>query len=112
MVVTGWIGMGSDPDDTVFWAYRYDDPGGGFNFISYHNEQVDKLLFEAKTLPGCSSEERGEKYRKIQELIHEDAPYVFVYNPLGNVVWNTRLLRINPGPWSTFYNVEEWYLKP
>jgi len=112
MVIIGWIGMGSDPEDSVFWSIRYDDPGGGFNFVSYYNEEVEQLLFEAKSLPGCSTEGRGEKYKMIQELIHEDAPYAFFYNPLGNVIWNTRLQAINPGPWATYYNVEQWYLTP
>jgi peptide/nickel transport system substrate-binding protein len=112
MVIIGWIGMGSDPEDSVFWAYRYDDPGGGFNFVSYYNEEVDKLLQDARSLPGCSTEGRGTMYKRIQEIIHEDAPYAFIVNPLGNVIWNTRLQGINPGPWSTYYNVEEWYLKP
>jgi peptide/nickel transport system substrate-binding protein len=112
MVIIGWIGMGSDPEDSVFWAYRYDDPGGGFNFVSYYNEEVEELLFEAKSLPGCSTEARSEKYRRIQELIHEDAPYAFLINSLGNVIWNTRLRGVEPGPWSTYYNVHTWYLKP
>jgi peptide/nickel transport system substrate-binding protein len=112
MVIIGWIGMGSDPEDSVFWAYRYDDPGGGFNFVSYYNEEVEKLLFEAKSLPGCSTEARGEKYKRIQELIHEDAPYAFLLNSLGNVIWNTRLQGVEPAPWSTYYNVHTWYLKP
>ena len=70
------------------------------------------MLDEAKSLPGCSTAERGEKYKRIQELIHEDAPYAFLYNPLGNVIWNTRLKGINPGPWATYYNVQEWYIAP
>jgi peptide/nickel transport system substrate-binding protein len=110
MVIIGWIGMGSDPEDSSFWAYRFDDPGGGFNFVSYYNEEVDTLLKEAQTLPGCSTEERGAKYKRIQELINEDAPYAFLYNPLGNRIWNTRLQGINPGPWATYYNVETWYI--
>jgi peptide/nickel transport system substrate-binding protein len=112
MVVIGWTGVGSDPEDSVFWAYRYDDPAGGFNFVSYYNPEVDELLFEAKSLPGCSTEDRGAKYKRIQELIHEDAPYAFLYNPLANVIWNTRLLEVNPGPWSTYYNVHDWYITP
>jgi peptide/nickel transport system substrate-binding protein len=112
MVVIGWTGVGPDPEDAVFWAYRYDDPAGGFNFVSYYNEEVDQLLFEAKSLPGCSAEGRGEKYKRIQELIHEDAPYAFLYVPLFNVIWNTRLQAIDPGPWITYYNVEEWYITP
>jgi peptide/nickel transport system substrate-binding protein len=112
MVIIGWIGKGSDPDDTEFWAYRYDDPGGGSNFISYYNEEVESKVGEARALPGCLTEGRGELYKDIQALIHEDAPYAFLFNPLGNVIWNTRLQAINPGPWSTYYNVEEWYLTP
>jgi peptide/nickel transport system substrate-binding protein len=112
MVIIGWIGMGSDPDDSAFWSYRYDVPGSGFNFVSYFNEEVDRLLFEAKSLPGCSIEERAEKYKRIQELIREDVPYVFLYNPLGNIIWNTRLRGVEPAPWSTHYNIHTWYLSP
>lgn len=112
MIIIGWIGMGSDPEDSVFWAYRNDAPGGGFNFISYYDPEVETLLDEAKSLPGCSTVERGEKYKRIQEIIHEDAPYAFLYNPLGNVIWNTRVMGVNPGPWSTYYNVHEWYIAP
>jgi peptide/nickel transport system substrate-binding protein len=112
MVIIGWVGMGSDPEDSIFWAYRYDDPGSGFNFVSYYNEEVERLLFEAKSLPGCSLEERGQMYKRIQALIHEDVPYAFLYNPLGNVIWNTRLQGIDPGPWSMDYNIHTWYLMP
>jgi peptide/nickel transport system substrate-binding protein len=112
MIIIGWIGMGSDPEDSVFWAFRNDYPGGGFNFVSYYNENVDKWLDDAKSLPGCDTAARGELYRQIQGQIHEDVPYAFLYNPLGNTIWNTRLQGVNPGPWSTYYNVQEWYISP
>jgi peptide/nickel transport system substrate-binding protein len=112
MVIIGWTGMGSDPEDSIFWAFRNDYPGGGFNFVSYYNEDVEGWLNEAKSLPGCDAAARGELYRKVQEQIHEDAPYAFFYNPLSNVVWNTRLQGVNPGVWSVYYNVEEWYIAP
>ena len=112
MIVIGWTSLGSDPEDSVFWAYRNDNPGAGFNFVSYYNSEVESNLWEAKTLPGCSTGRRGNLYREIQTLIHGDAPYVFLYNSLGNVVWNTRLQGVYPGSWSTYYNVEEWYVVP
>jgi peptide/nickel transport system substrate-binding protein len=112
MIIIGWIGMGPDPDDSAFWAYRSDAPGSGFNFVSYYNEEVDRLLFEARSLPGCSTEERGDKYKRIQELIHEDVPYAFFYNPLSTMVWNTRVQGVKPGPWGFVYNVHRWYLTP
>jgi ABC-type transport system substrate-binding protein len=69
------------------------------------------LLFEAEYLPGCSTEERGAMYKRIQELIHEDVPYAFIFNPLSNVVWNTRLVNFDPTTWiDGDLNIQDWYL--
>jgi len=111
-VIIGWTGLGSDPEDEVFWHYRNDTPGSGFNFVSYQDEALAETLLQAKSLPGCSTAERGALYKEVQNQILADQPYAFLYVPLGNVVWNTRLGGIDPGPWVTYYNVEEWYLTP
>jgi len=103
--------MGPDPDDSIFWSYRYDIPGAGLNFVSYYNEEVENSLFEANTIPGCSTEKRGDMYKRIQELIHEDAPYVFFYNPLFHNAWNARIVGVNPNTWDRYYNIHEWYLE-
>ncbi len=110
MVIIGWTGLGSYPEDSSFFSYRYDEPAGGFNFVSYYNEEVEDLLWDARGIIGCSAAEVGDMYKRIQEIIHEDAPYAFLYNPLSRVVWNTRLNEVNPGPWSTYYNVQDWYI--
>jgi peptide/nickel transport system substrate-binding protein len=112
MLIIGWIGLGSDPEDSFFWAYRYDAPGSGFNFVSYYNEEVEELLFEAKSTPGCSTEDRGPLYKKIQEFIHEHVPYAYFYTPLRTFAWNSRVSGINPGPWDREYNIHQWYLEP
>lgn len=111
-VIIGWTGLGSDPEDSSFWAYRNDSPGGGFNFVSYYNEQVEENLNQARSLPGCDIGERGAMYTDIQAQILEDAPYAFLYVPLTNTVWNTRLQGIDPQPWQIYYNVEGWFLMP
>ena len=111
-VIIGWTGLGSDPEDSSFWAYRNDAVGGGFNFVSYYNESVEANLAEARSIPGCDTGARGDLYRQNQVQLNSDAPYAFLYVPLGNVVWNTRLNEIDPGPWATYYNVEDWYITP
>ncbi|MBE2236416.1 MAG: hypothetical protein IAE81_01420, partial [Caldilineaceae bacterium] len=35
MVIIGWTGLGSDPNDDAFWRTDFDTPGSGFNFVSY-----------------------------------------------------------------------------
>jgi ABC-type transport system substrate-binding protein len=103
--------MGPNPDDSMFWHYLYDDPGRGFKFVS-HYRNVDEKLLQTESLPGCSSVERAKLCKEIQALIHEDVPNAFLYVPLDNVAWNTRVKGINPGAWSTYYNIEEWYIDP
>lgn len=110
MVLLGWTGKGTDPDDVGLWEYRFDAVGSGFNFTSYYSEEMENLGLAAKTLPGCDQAERAEYYYQIQELLHNDAPYVFLYNPLANTVWNTRLVNVDPGAWSVYHNVEDWYM--
>jgi peptide/nickel transport system substrate-binding protein len=111
-VIIGWTGLGSDPEDSSFWAFRNDSPGGGFNFVSYYNETVENNLNEARSLAGCDTAARGELYREIQQQIHDDAPYAFLYVPLANNIWHTRVGGIDPGPWVVYYNVEDWYITP
>jgi peptide/nickel transport system substrate-binding protein len=110
MVIIGWTNMGSYPEDSSFFSYRYDEPEGGFNFVSYYNEEMEKLLWDSRGLVGCDAGEVGAMYGEIQEIFSEDVPYAILYNPLSRVVWNTRLQEVNPGPWATYYNVENWYI--
>jgi peptide/nickel transport system substrate-binding protein len=109
-VIIGWTGLGSDPEDSVFWHPRNDTPGSGFNFISYNNPQVTEMLDEARGLPGCDTAERGVLYKEMQEIILADQGYAFLYVPLGNVVYHQRVGGIDPGPWATYYNVEDWFI--
>jgi peptide/nickel transport system substrate-binding protein len=110
MVIIGWTGTGTDPNDENLWATRFDTPGSGFNFVSYHNPEMDELLTQGVTVPGCAPEERAPFYKEIQQIIHDDVPYVMISGGVGNVPYNTRWQGINPGPWTFFHNVHEWYL--
>jgi peptide/nickel transport system substrate-binding protein len=112
MILLGWGNKGSDPDDVGLWEYRFDTVGSGFNFTSYYNERMEELGQAAKTLPGCDTSARGELYKELQGLLHDDVPYVFLYNGLGNTIWSNRLNNVDPGPWVTYHNLEEWYITP
>lgn len=112
MAVLGWTNNGSDPEDTSSWCYRYDEPGAGYAFTSYHNDEVNDLLLEARSIPGCSIEERGERYKRVQEILHEEVPYVFLYVPIDNSPQNARMNNYEPGPWDIDWNANTWYLSP
>lgn len=40
MAITGWTGLGADPNDDWLWTAEHDRPGSDFNFASYHNGEV------------------------------------------------------------------------
>ena len=111
MVIIGWTGLGTDPNDDSFWALRFDTPGSGFNFVSYSNDRVDELLKTGLAVPGCDPAERAPYYKEIQQLIHDDIPYVFVTGTIGNTGYTKRWQGVDPGPWSFYHNVEKWTLQ-
>ncbi len=111
MVIIGWTGLGTDPNDDVFWHTRYDTPESGFNFVSYQNERIDELLEQGLEVPGCAAEDRAPIYYEIQQIIHDDIPYLFVTGSIGNIGYSDRWDGIDPGTWSFSWNIERWSLK-
>jgi peptide/nickel transport system substrate-binding protein len=111
MVLWGVSDMGANPDDLRFWAAESDAPAdGGYNFGSYYNPQLEGWLERARAVPGCDLDQRAALYRNVQATLVEDAPYVWIDVPRTVVALQSRLGGVNPGPWSLWHNVHEWYL--
>ena len=78
--------MTNDPDTLPYLALRtgaWPDKGG-FNSGYYSNPEVDKLLESARS--STSQSERAGLYKKMQVIVQEDAPWVFVANWKQNAV--------------------------
>ena len=110
MVIIGWTGLGTDPNDDSFWHSKFDTPGSGFNFVSYQNARIDELLEQGVSVPGCAAEERATFYQEIQQIIHDDIPYVFVTGSVGNIGYSGKFNGTDPGTWSFYHNIETWSL--
>jgi peptide/nickel transport system substrate-binding protein len=83
--------MTNDPDTLPYLALRtgaWPDKGG-FNSGYYSNPEVDKLLEEART--STDQAKRAELYKKMQDIVHDDAPWLFVANWKQNAVASTRV---------------------
>jgi len=110
MVIIGWTGLGTDPNDDSFWHSKFDTPGSGFNFVSYQNARIDELLEQGVSVPGCAPEDRAPLYQEIQQIIHDDIPYVFVTGSVGNTGYSDKFNGTDPGPWSFYHNIQTWSL--
>jgi peptide/nickel transport system substrate-binding protein len=111
MALVSWSNLGPYPDDERFWTAAQDVPGQGSNFVSYYSPEVERLYEEAHALTDCDQDARAEIYRQIQVQLYEDQPYVWLDVPRKLVAIDSRVGGVNPGPWGTWYNVHEWYIR-
>ncbi|HEY8393939.1 MAG TPA: ABC transporter substrate-binding protein [Thermaerobacter sp.] len=71
----GWSGR-PDPDGNIYpWLYT----GGSQNDSRYSNPDVDRLLDRARQV--LDMNQRVELYRQALEIVHRDAPYIYLYYP-------------------------------
>ena len=90
--------MTNDPDTLPFLALRtaaWPDQGG-FNSGYYSNPEVDRLLEAARV--STDQNERAALYKEMQEIVQDDAPWVFVANWKQNAVTgaNVENFRLEP----------------
>jgi len=76
-VLLGW-GLSLIPDAYSIW-HSEGDKKGGFNFVGYHNDEVDRLIKESEQM--IDQKKFAQTYQEIFKLIVQDYPYVFLYIP-------------------------------
>jgi len=105
-VLLGW-GLSRDPDQYSIWNSK-ESREGGYNFISYSNKEVDKLLENGRRT--FNIEERQKIYRRIHRLIHDDAPYIFLYYPEALQAVHKRFNGPEVAPIGIGWNFEKWWV--
>lgn len=105
-IVMGWT-TGRDPDNYDIW-HSSKTKDGEFNFISYANPEVDKLLEQGRTTFDIKAREKT--YKRIHEIIADDAPYVFLYTPYELPAFHKRFHGIKPEASGIGYNFIRWYV--
>jgi ABC-type transport system substrate-binding protein len=100
-------------DPFPFWhSSQIKDPG--LNLSKYQNEKTDRLLEDARTI--LDSEEREARLQEFQNILIEDAPAVFLYNPdclywVSERVKGVKKASLIANPSKRFSNINEWYIK-
>jgi peptide/nickel transport system substrate-binding protein len=106
VIVLG-LGTGTDPDQFVVWHSSQRGPDQ-MNRTGYANPEVDALL-EAGRM-SCVQNERVRYYHRLQEILAEDLPMIFLYNRDSLPVVASRIRGISPAPSGILYNFTEWYV--
>ncbi len=103
--------VGYDPDPYPFWhSSQQKDPG--LNLAIFYRKEADKALERARTV--TSQEERRLKYVEFQNLLAEEIPALFLYQPIYNYGlpkkvkgFPTTFIEVAS---DRFSDVEDWYI--
>lgn len=104
--------IGSDPDPYPFW-HSSQNKAPGVNLAIFSNKLVDQLLVEARKT--SDPEQRRLKYLHFQNLIADDVPAIFLYNPTYSYALATKIKGFTQtrltSPADRFADVTHWYSK-
>ncbi len=103
-IIIGWS-LGLDPDLYDIW-HSSKTGEREFNFVSYSNAEVDRLLIEGRQ--SCDQAKRKTIYNKVHELITKDQPYTFLYVPDATPILHKRFKGVEESPIGIFYDFIRW----
>jgi ABC-type transport system substrate-binding protein len=104
--------LGAIPDPFPFW-HSSQKGELGLNLANYNNKEVDKLLEDNRRV--LDESERKTKLEEFQDILIEDMPAIFLYNPDYIYAVSDEIKGIDSDilidPSSRFSNINEWYIK-
>jgi peptide/nickel transport system substrate-binding protein len=105
-VLMGW-GLSRDPDCYDIW-HSSKTREGEFNFISYKDKEIDRLLEEGRRI--FDKGLRAQIYRKIHSILYNEQPCMFLWVADNLPIVHKRFKNIKPAPAGIGYNFTQWYV--
>ncbi|WP_319778898.1 peptide-binding protein [Maridesulfovibrio sp.] len=104
--ILGWNIL-QDPDIYSVWHSSKAVPGG-LNFIKYKNDELDELLDKGRST--LDQSDRKVIYDRVQEIMHEEQPYCFLYVPMALPIYSSRIQGLKVEPAGLGYNADWWWI--
>jgi peptide/nickel transport system substrate-binding protein len=104
--ILGWT-IPMDPDLYDVWHSSKTGPEE-LNFISYKNAEVDALIVKARET--FDQKLRKRCYGRIQEILAEEQPYLFLYVPDALPIIHARFRGVEVAPLGIGWNFIKWYV--
>lgn len=106
VALLGWK-LSNIPD--LSFAFHSSQIKQGTNFIRYSDEKMDELLLKAFSAPNRNM--KSEVYKKLQNHITEELPYVSLYFRNKSILVDKKVKgNISPTFYNIYANIEEWYI--
>jgi peptide/nickel transport system substrate-binding protein len=103
------LGWSTTPDPDSFDIWHSSKTGADeLNHVSFRNAEIDELLERGRRT--FDREERREAYFRIQEILAEEQPYVFLYAAETLPVMHRRFRGIEVGAQGIKHNFIDWWV--
>lgn len=107
IMLGGWSAAPTLSDLKQIW--HTESSNGGSNYVWFGNKESDDLIDKIRYENNV--EARDAMYMKIQEIIHDEVPYIFILTPLSKIASHKRF-DVKPYVYRPGYMVEEFKLNP
>lgn len=105
--LNSWMAAWYIPIPLELKAYWYSDfKNTPLNFISYKNQEADKILDRLETR--ISAEEKIRLIKDFQRIIHEDEPVTFLYWTPNITIHHKRIKNLSINPFTVIGRCWEW----
>lgn len=92
-VFFGWANVGIPPEDPKqLWHSSGAKEKGSSNAIGFAHPEVDRIIEDLQY--EYNQKKRNELYHKLHKIIHEEAPYTFLYSPKRHLLYRDYLQNI------------------
>ena len=104
--ILGWT-IPMEPDLYDVWHSSKTGPQE-LNFVSFRNDEVDALIVRARET--FDQPLRKQCYDRIQEILAEEQPYLFLYVPDALPILHARFRGVEVAPLGIGWNFIRWYV--
>ncbi len=112
LAVAGWRGnLPFNPDQRDFFGAENDYPStesAGFNFGSWYNAEFEELSEFILTAPGCDQAAIMEAAARVQEIMYEEQPYLWLYAFNSSYAVNSTVDGFEPYANYGWWNMDSW----
>ncbi|REJ79839.1 MAG: hypothetical protein DWQ36_22530 [Acidobacteria bacterium] len=100
------VAFAMDTSLDLSYAFSSDAIDNGYNFGSYRNAEVDRLLEENASYTDLA--QMLPNLLRIQEILNQDQPVLFLWEPRSFVATRNGLTDVEPNLLNEFFNLAEW----
>jgi peptide/nickel transport system substrate-binding protein len=90
------LGLRMEPDPDYFDLWHSSQIEAGVNRVAYRDAEMDRLLEEGRR--SLDREERKRIYRRVQEILHRDQPWTFLFHPASTLAISRSLEGVDLSP--------------